>query len=177
MAQPIEKLFNKHFWEYYLTSFCWWISSSCENHCILKNIRNMFKQITSMNAKSSTYGDMWKTDRFQPTDSNCFEHVYSVHVLCIMSDNFDLISWPSRNEAPHNNHSLREAGRILHIQKLHKADGHCSFFRYRIFTFRRCITTFSNFQILIKVYILPYFKFFIPVLFPIYCLNPKNWNY
>jgi hypothetical protein len=27
------KFFNKHFWEYYLASFCWWISSSCENHC------------------------------------------------------------------------------------------------------------------------------------------------
>ena len=29
---------NKHFWEYYLASFCWWISSSCENHCTLIHI-------------------------------------------------------------------------------------------------------------------------------------------
>ncbi len=31
----LKNFFNKHFWEYYLASFCWWISSSCENHCTL----------------------------------------------------------------------------------------------------------------------------------------------
>ncbi len=31
----LKNLFNKHFWEYYLASFCWWIPSSCENHCNL----------------------------------------------------------------------------------------------------------------------------------------------
>ncbi len=31
----MKNFFNKHFWEYYLASFCWWISSSCENHCTL----------------------------------------------------------------------------------------------------------------------------------------------
>ncbi len=31
----VKNFFNKHFKEYYLASFCWWISSSCENHCNL----------------------------------------------------------------------------------------------------------------------------------------------
>ncbi len=31
----LKNFFNKRFWEYYLASFCWWISSSCENHCTL----------------------------------------------------------------------------------------------------------------------------------------------
>jgi hypothetical protein len=31
--------FNKHFKEYYLASFCWWIPSSCENHCTLVHIK------------------------------------------------------------------------------------------------------------------------------------------
>ncbi len=31
----MKNFFDKHFWEYYLASFCWWISSSCENHCTL----------------------------------------------------------------------------------------------------------------------------------------------
>jgi hypothetical protein len=31
----LKKNFYKRFWEYYLASFCWWISSSCENHCTL----------------------------------------------------------------------------------------------------------------------------------------------
>ncbi len=31
----LNYFFNKHFWESYLASFCWWISSSCENHCTL----------------------------------------------------------------------------------------------------------------------------------------------
>ncbi len=31
----LKNFFNKHFFEYYLASFCWWISSSCENHCTL----------------------------------------------------------------------------------------------------------------------------------------------
>ncbi len=29
---------HKHFKEYYLASFCWWIPSSCENHCNLVHI-------------------------------------------------------------------------------------------------------------------------------------------
>ncbi len=28
----LKNFFNKHFKEYYLASFCWWIPSSCENH-------------------------------------------------------------------------------------------------------------------------------------------------
>ncbi len=31
----LKNFFYKHFWEYYLESFCWWISSSCENHCTI----------------------------------------------------------------------------------------------------------------------------------------------
>jgi hypothetical protein len=31
----LKNFFNKHFNEYYLASFCWWIPSSCENHCNL----------------------------------------------------------------------------------------------------------------------------------------------
>ncbi len=31
----LKNFFNKHFKEYYLASFCWWIPSSCENHCTL----------------------------------------------------------------------------------------------------------------------------------------------
>jgi hypothetical protein len=31
----LKNFFNKHFKEYYLASFCWWIPSSCENHCNL----------------------------------------------------------------------------------------------------------------------------------------------
>ncbi len=31
----LKNFFYKRFWEYYLASFCWWISSSCENHCTL----------------------------------------------------------------------------------------------------------------------------------------------
>ncbi len=31
----LKNFCNNHFWEYYLASFCWWISSSCENHCTL----------------------------------------------------------------------------------------------------------------------------------------------
>ncbi len=31
----MKNFFNKHFKEYYLASFCWWIPSSCENHCNL----------------------------------------------------------------------------------------------------------------------------------------------
>ncbi len=31
----LKNFFNKHFWEYYLASFCWWISSRCENYCTL----------------------------------------------------------------------------------------------------------------------------------------------
>ncbi len=31
----LKNCFNKRFWEYYSASFCWWISSSCENHCTL----------------------------------------------------------------------------------------------------------------------------------------------
>ncbi len=31
----LKKFFSKHFFEYYLASFCWWISSSCENRCTL----------------------------------------------------------------------------------------------------------------------------------------------
>ena len=34
----LKNFFNKHFCEYYLASFCWWISSSCENHCTLMHI-------------------------------------------------------------------------------------------------------------------------------------------
>ncbi len=30
-----KNFFNKHFKEYYLAAFCWWIPSSCENHCTL----------------------------------------------------------------------------------------------------------------------------------------------
>ena len=30
----LKKILNKHLNEYYLASFCWWIFSSCENHCI-----------------------------------------------------------------------------------------------------------------------------------------------
>ncbi len=32
----LKNFFNKHFKEYYLASFCWWIPSSCENHCNLE---------------------------------------------------------------------------------------------------------------------------------------------
>jgi hypothetical protein len=44
----LKNFFNKHFKEYHLTSFCWWIPSSCENHCNLvfnstvPNIRGHF---------------------------------------------------------------------------------------------------------------------------------------
>ncbi len=31
----LKNFLNKHFKEYYLASFCWWIPSSCENHCNL----------------------------------------------------------------------------------------------------------------------------------------------
>ena len=31
----LKNIFYKHFIEYYLASFCWWIPSSCENHCTL----------------------------------------------------------------------------------------------------------------------------------------------
>ncbi len=31
----MKNFFYKHFWEYYLASFCRWISSSCENHYTL----------------------------------------------------------------------------------------------------------------------------------------------
>ncbi len=31
----LKNFFNKHFKEYSLESFCWWIPSSCENHCNL----------------------------------------------------------------------------------------------------------------------------------------------
>ena len=31
----LKNFFNKHFEEYYLASFCWWIPSSCESHCNL----------------------------------------------------------------------------------------------------------------------------------------------
>ncbi len=31
----LKNFFNKHFKEYYLASFFWWIPSSCENHCNL----------------------------------------------------------------------------------------------------------------------------------------------
>ncbi len=34
----LKNFFNKRFWGYYLASFCWWISSTCENHCILLDI-------------------------------------------------------------------------------------------------------------------------------------------
>ncbi len=34
----LKNFFNKHFKEYYLASFCWWIPSSCENHCTLMGI-------------------------------------------------------------------------------------------------------------------------------------------
>ena len=34
----LKNFFNKRFREYYLASFCWWISSSCENHCTLMRI-------------------------------------------------------------------------------------------------------------------------------------------
>jgi hypothetical protein len=36
-----ENFFNKHFKEYYLASFCWWIPSSCENHCNLMNTNSV----------------------------------------------------------------------------------------------------------------------------------------
>ncbi len=36
----LKNFFNKHFWENYLAPFCWWISSSCENHCTLTYMRN-----------------------------------------------------------------------------------------------------------------------------------------
>ncbi len=35
MLNQLKNFFNKHFWEYYLASFRWWISSSCEIHCTL----------------------------------------------------------------------------------------------------------------------------------------------
>ncbi len=31
----LKNFFNKHCKQYYLASFCWWIPSSCENHCNL----------------------------------------------------------------------------------------------------------------------------------------------
>ena len=31
----LKNFYSKHFKEYYLASFCWWISSSYENHCTL----------------------------------------------------------------------------------------------------------------------------------------------
>ncbi len=34
----LKNFFNKYFKECYLASFCWWIPSSCENHCNL--VRN-----------------------------------------------------------------------------------------------------------------------------------------
>ncbi len=33
--KQLKNFFNKHFKEYYLAFFCWWIPSSCENHCTL----------------------------------------------------------------------------------------------------------------------------------------------
>jgi hypothetical protein len=45
----LKNFFNKHFTEYYLASFCWWIPSSCENHCNLLSITN--NEITQ-NSKS-----------------------------------------------------------------------------------------------------------------------------
>ncbi len=34
----LKNFINKHFKEYYLASFCWWIPSSCENHCNLEDM-------------------------------------------------------------------------------------------------------------------------------------------
>ncbi len=39
----LKTFFNKHFWEYYLASFCWWILSSCENHCTLIHSQALFQ--------------------------------------------------------------------------------------------------------------------------------------
>ena len=39
----LKNFFNKHFKEYYLASFSWWIPSSCENHCSL-----LYKVYTKM---------------------------------------------------------------------------------------------------------------------------------
>ncbi len=46
-----KTFFNKHFWEYYLASFCWWISSSCENHCTLLCIQNRYSVTTGKGYK------------------------------------------------------------------------------------------------------------------------------
>jgi hypothetical protein len=34
----LKNFFNKHFKEYYLATFCYWIPSSCENHCNLTDM-------------------------------------------------------------------------------------------------------------------------------------------
>ncbi len=47
----LKNFFNKHFWEYYLASFCWWISSSCENHCYL--VYSVYKSQVTPSLSSS----------------------------------------------------------------------------------------------------------------------------
>ncbi len=41
----LKNFFNKHFKEYYLASSCWWIPSSCENHCTLLNTSCMRSRV------------------------------------------------------------------------------------------------------------------------------------
>ncbi len=46
----LKNFFNKRFWEYYLASFCWWISSSCENHCTLVSTYFFWKMASKLNS-------------------------------------------------------------------------------------------------------------------------------
>ncbi len=59
----LKDFFNKHFWEYYLSSFYWWISLSCENHCNLMHTHNRDGEKSSGQATQFSIWTVWATDR------------------------------------------------------------------------------------------------------------------
>ncbi len=60
----LKNFLNKHFWEYYLASFCWWISSSYENHCTLVGIWGSKPQTAKHLPRSPFTGHFLKYHHF-----------------------------------------------------------------------------------------------------------------
>ncbi len=57
----LKNFFNKHFKEYYLASFCWWISSSCENHFTLVHAHTPFI-LSTITYKVAVYAPSERAD-------------------------------------------------------------------------------------------------------------------
>ncbi len=110
--KQLINFFNKHFKEYYLASFRWWIPSSCENHCNLLcsvQVTSTSKFLPSHLSIGSSSSETSRTTRL-PVQELSVLYLQLISVICvcfwIYSEPITKVEWLKNAHAVHYDYCI-----------------------------------------------------------------------